>query len=96
MREKDLEKIIALNQAAKDIDSESLLRRDILNDLISADGRELVGIIGARGSGKTVLLKQLLKSIDNSFYLALDSLDRDTDLFELIKYLKEQYKFSVT
>lgn len=93
--DKDLiNEIFRLNQIARESPLEGLVKREIFQELLFAKGKELIGIIGARGSGKTVILKQLLRAIDNSFYIALDSIDRETDILKLLSYLKEQYQYS--
>ncbi len=65
--------------------------RPLLVDLQARQGRHFTGILGPRGVGKTVLLRQLAAQSDNSLYLSLDTLDRDTDLFHGIKRLHLDY-----
>lgn len=50
-------------------------------------GGVFVGLIGARGSGKTVLLKQLLWARESAVYVSLDTVSLDGSLFELAKEL---------
>jgi predicted AAA+ superfamily ATPase len=52
-----------------------------------------VGIVGPRGVGKTVLLKQLASESSQSFYLSLDASESPEagDLFEISKKLVERY-----
>ena len=54
-------------------------------------GKPFIGIVGARGVGKTVLLKQIANAKPESFYLSADTLS-EPDLFEIAKILAEQYK----
>jgi len=54
-------------------------------------GRSFVGIVGPRGVGKSVLLKQLASELDYSFYLSLDTVEEES-LFELARNLHERFK----
>lgn len=56
-------------------------------------GRHLTGIVGPRGAGKTVLLKQIAALEEDAFYLSVDTLGEETSLFEIIKGLFERYRF---
>lgn len=51
--------------------------------------RQMVGIAGLRGTGKTILLRQLAMELDKSFYLSADTLPPGADLFELSAHLEE-------
>ena len=50
--------------------------------------KHYTGIIGSRGSGKTILLKQLAAASQKSFYISCDTLD--DDLFETIKEISSK------
>ncbi len=63
-------------------------KRSLYQVLSEHRGRHFVGLLGPRGVGKTVLLKQVAGSTENSIYLSLDSFD-DSDLFETIKSLHQ-------
>jgi len=68
--------------------------RPLLAELEHQEGRHFTGILGPRGVGKTVLLRQLAaRSPDDSIYISMDTLDRDTDVFELIRKLNADYGF---
>ena len=68
--------------------------RPLLAELAHQEGRHFTGILGPRGVGKTVLLRQLAdRSPDDSIYISMDTLDRDTDVFELIRKLNADYGF---
>ena len=54
-------------------------------------GRSFVGIVGPRGVGKSVLLKQLASESDYSFYLSLDTVEEES-LFELARNLHDRFK----
>lgn len=54
-------------------------------------GKHFIGIVGPRGAGKTVLLKQMACEQENAFYLSVDTLG-DVSLFETVKTLSDIYK----
>ncbi len=60
---------------------------DQMVDDTKNQARHFTGIIGARGSGKTILLKQLNFICDQSFYISLDTLEGD--LFEVFQKLHQ-------
>ncbi len=67
------------------------LQRDALAQIKSIKGRQFVGIIGPRGVGKSILLRQLAAELDHSFYGSVDTF-RDAPLFDLAKELAEKLK----
>ena len=64
--------------------------RDLFNIAKKDHGKVFLGIIGPRGSGKSVLLKQLLNSLEDSLYLSLDSF-KGGDLFEIARDLSSNF-----
>lgn len=44
--------------------------------------RLFIGVAGLRVVGKTVLLRQLSKELENSFYISMDALDAGINFFE--------------
>lgn len=60
-----------------------------MDALRKAEGRRFIGIVGPRGVGKTVILKQLAVETDRSFYGSIDTF-ADTGLFELAQILSEK------
>ncbi|MEN8254874.1 MAG: AAA family ATPase [Verrucomicrobiota bacterium] len=67
--------------------------RTLLNELREEGGEHFTGVVGPRGVGKTVLLKQMAANDPEAMYLALDTLDRNEDVFELIKKLSREYGY---
>lgn len=61
------------------------------DSLAAMEGRPFVGLVGPRGSGKTILLRQLRRKRADSIYLSADTLQRDSNLFELVRRLYEGY-----
>jgi len=65
-------------------------KRGFYSKLIAEQGKHFIGIVGARGTGKTILLKQLALHSKNAVYFSLDSLE-EGDLFEVVKKLHVDY-----
>lgn len=59
--------------------------------LANTAGRPFVGLVGPRGSGKTTLLRQIREKRDDSLYLSADTLQRETNLFDLVRRFHEGY-----
>lgn len=68
-------------------------RRDLYATIEADKGKHLMGIVGPRGAGKTVLLRQLAAANREAFYLSTDTLEPGVDLFEIVKELSERYAF---
>ena len=68
--------------------------RPLMAAIKASQGRHFVGILGPRGVGKTVVLQQLASEMPDSLYLSLDTLDRDEDLFAILKKLYEDYRIA--
>ncbi|HAZ10344.1 MAG TPA: hypothetical protein DCY56_04485 [Candidatus Omnitrophica bacterium] len=62
-------------------------RRELYDDIARDVGAHFIGIVGPRGAGKTIILKQLALANERSFYVSLDAMEGD--LFDLIKTLHE-------
>ena len=89
----ELELLLDLDRRVK-LASSQHIRRRVLFDTLKADkGRHMVGIVGPRGAGKTILLQQLAAESENGFYLSADTLKKDTDLFQIVQFLSERYGF---
>jgi len=84
-----------LNKINKRIKLEKFkLKREVLNELLNSNNdRTHIGLTGSRGAGKTVLLKQLLGKIKNSFYISLDHLNPEENIYELLESLNENYGY---
>lgn len=68
--------------------------RTLLQELRQESGKHFVGVVGPRGVGKTVLLKQMAVNDPEALYLSLDVLDRNEDVFELIRTLNQDYSYN--
>jgi len=62
-------------------------RRALFDDIARDAGAHFIGIVGPRGAGKTIILKQLALKNEKSFYTSLDALEGS--LFDLVKTLNE-------
>src|SRR3989339_621536 len=90
----DINNIMELNHLASEEGVRFQKKRSQFDEISNLVGRHFVGIVGPRGVGKTVLLKQFASSVPNSFYLSVDTLSADDDLFALAKVLAEKYQIS--
>lgn len=88
----DINKILELHKQAIAGNRKYPKKRFIANKLINDKGKHFVGLIGARGVGKSVLFKQLATLNKNSIYISIDSIEID-NLYELIKTLSEFYQY---
>lgn len=89
--EKELEKLLSLQVVYKQ-QAEKFARARFLFPILMNDLKKphITGISGLRGAGKTVLLLQLLKKVQDSFYISLDFLT--SDLFQIANELVKRYK----
>lgn len=89
-----MDKIFYLSNLAKE-DSKRFTKQrfvaNTLNSLIKKD--RFIGIVGPRGVGKTVLLKQLLNK-KNAVYISLDTTSKE-DIFNKIVNINKQYKIDL-
>ena len=68
-------------------------RRELYDDIARDAGAHFIGIVGPRGVGKTIILKQLALASEGSFYVSLDVLEGD--LFDLVKTLHETMRIGL-
>ena len=90
----DLNELQKLNQLARQEGASYQHKRWLYDILESHSGKAFLGIVGARGSGKSVLLKQLAAEKHHAFYVSLDSVPR-FDLFELAEKLATTYRINL-
>ncbi|MCA9408981.1 MAG: ATP-binding protein [Candidatus Omnitrophica bacterium] len=86
----DFKAIFEYDRLAKEEGKKYQKRRFFYNEIVQTQGKHFTGILGARGVGKTILLKQLACEQPQSLYVSLDAVD--VDLFELAKKAKEEFK----
>ena len=85
-----IDALFELDRLARDDAGRYEKRRFACDRIAGERGRHGVGIVGPRGVGKTVLLKQLACATPESIYISVDTLEK-TDLFEVIRVLRDTY-----
>lgn len=83
----DISQLLEYDRLAREDGRQYDKRRALYDDIDREAGPHFIGIVGPRGAGKTIILKQLALANEGSFYLSLDTMDGD--LFDLIKTLHE-------
>jgi len=86
----NINQLLEFDRLAKDDSKKYEKKRRIYGEISGDAGAHFTGIVGPRGAGKTIVLKQLAAANESSFYVSLDTLDGD--LFDLIKTLHETMK----
>ena len=87
----NISEILELNERAKEEGKHYPKARYLFTDIQSELGKHFIGIVGPRGVGKTVILKQLVVSEPDTFYLSADTLD-ESDLYQVARILSDQFK----
>ena len=90
----NISEILELHEKACQDAANYPVHRQLYNQIHSDTGRHFIGIVGPRGVGKTVILKQLTVARPDTFYLSADTLE-ETDLFQVARLLAEQYKIKI-
>ena len=85
--------ILELHDLAANEGRKRTVRRDLYANVAGSQGRHFIGIVGPRGAGKTVLLKQMAAADPAALYLSADTLPHDADLFGIVKELADRYKY---
>jgi len=89
-----LEKLFELDNLAKKDAVRYPRKRFVYDSIKSHSGRQFLCLIGPRGVGKTVILRQLRAEKDDSFYLSMDSFNQKS-LFEFARTLSENYEMKL-
>ena len=89
----ELEQILHLSTLAKAQGGGGALFRTEFRQIILHKDKVFLALIGPRGVGKTMLLKQVHSQSNDSIYISLDTLEPDTDLFLLVQKLNQEFKF---
>jgi len=88
-----INRLLELHDLAKQESRKYGRKRFLFPKLARDRGRHFIGIVGARGTGKTVLFRQFALEHSDAFYLSADTLDRGDDAWDLIRKLNQQYGF---
>ena len=83
----DINQLLEFDRLAKADGRKFEKKREIYEDISKDTGAHFIGIVGPRGAGKTIILKQLALANEQSFYVSLDTMDGN--LFDLVKTLHE-------
>lgn len=83
----NINQLIEFDRLAREDGRKYVKRRTLYDNIILDAGAHFIGIVGPRGAGKTIMLKQLALANAGSFYVSLDTMEGD--LFELVKTLHE-------
>ena len=88
------QRILELHDLAKVEGRRYARKRHLYRELEASAGRHITGIVGPRGAGKTVLLRQFALANTDACYISADTLGPDDDLWAEIRKLKEHYGFN--
>ena len=88
-----INRLLELHDLAKEECGKYHRKRFLYPELSREIGRHFIGIVGARGTGKTVLLRQYALEHNDAIYLSADTFDRNDDPWVLIRTLNKQYGF---
>jgi predicted AAA+ superfamily ATPase len=66
--------------------------RFLFRELQHAAGRPFVALVGPRGTGKTVMLRQLRERSQDALYLSADTLDQGDRLVDLVRLFVDRYR----
>ena len=82
----DVDRILQLDNLAGEEIKKYKKRRFIYSTLKTTEGRPFVAIIGPRGVGKTIILRQMRNTCENGLYISADTLSSETSLAEIVHY----------
>jgi predicted AAA+ superfamily ATPase len=86
--------LLELDRLAKEDAGRYPKKREKYLTIVSHAGKHFVGIVGPRGVGKTVLLKQIASEEEHSFYISLDTLGSD-DIYEVVRDINGMYSIKL-
>ncbi|MBF0480034.1 MAG: AAA family ATPase, partial [Candidatus Omnitrophica bacterium] len=84
----NISELIELDRLARQDGQKYTKKRFLYSELNLGKGRHFLGIVGPRGAGKTILIKQLALASKESFYMSLDTFK--DDVFQTVKELAEK------
>ena len=89
----NINQLIEFDRLAREDGRKYDKKRALYDDIARDAGAHFIGIVGPRGAGKTIMLKQLALANEGSFYVSLDTMEGD--LFDLIKALRETMRIKL-
>ena len=66
--------------------------RLLFKKLQHSPGRPFVALLGPRGTGKTVMLRQLRARTKDALYVSADTMDRGDRLVDLVRHFLDRYR----
>ncbi len=90
----DIDRILELDRSALDYIASFKKRRFVFDRLAETEGRPFLALIGPRGSGKTVLLRQVRSLYSDAIYISADTLGSETSLREAVEYFHKSLGIS--
>ncbi len=90
----NISEILELSEKAKAASRNFPISRQLFKQVCEEEGRHFIGIVGPRGVGKTVILKQISASRPETCYISVDTLE-ETNLYKIARILSEQYKIKL-
>lgn len=87
----NMNELLSLHEKALQDGKNYARTRKLYDWILKQKGKHFIGIVGPRGVGKTVLLKQVALAVDDSFYISLDTLGEE-DLYDIARKLVERYR----
>jgi len=88
----NLGRILDLDAKATDTAILPTRRRFSFSRLEGHSGRPFVALLGPRGSGKTVMLRQLRSGMKDAIYISADTLEPGDRLVEVVRALADRYR----
>ena len=88
-----VKKLIELHELAKREASQYARKRSLYAHVLADSGKHFIGIVGPRGAGKTILLRQYAIDHDDAFYLSADVLETEDDPWTTITSLHQHFGY---
>lgn len=86
------QKVLELDEKAVQSAEQYPRKRSLFPVLAAESGRPFVALVGPRGTGKTVLLRQLRSSRPASLYISADTLAQGDRLADVVRLFLERYR----
>ena len=88
-----IDRLLELHDLARQDGLRYERRRQAFEAVTGDIGRHHLGLVGPRGVGKTVLLRQYAAAHEGAFYLSMDALDPEDDPWDTLRTLHERYGY---
>ncbi len=91
----NIQQLLDLNALARKEGFSYPIKRSVYDQIATEPGKHFIGIVGPRGAGKSVLLKQIAAERSDAVYVSADTLEPEADLFALARTLSENFRFQL-